>query len=85
MAHDRRRHRRSQRHASPAHPRYRQLLEDSAVLAIDGRQVPVASLDAIIRSKEIVDRPKDREALPELRELRDRHRELDPPDLGRHL
>jgi hypothetical protein len=63
--------------------RYQQLLEESAVLAIDGRQVPVASLDAIIRSKEIVDRPKDREALPELRELRDRHRELDPPDLGR--
>lgn len=63
--------------------RYRQLLEDSAVLAIDGRQVPVASLDAIIRSKEIVDRPKDREALPELRELRDRHRELGRPDLER--
>jgi hypothetical protein len=62
--------------------RYEQLLEDSAVLAIDGREIPVASLDAIIRSKEITDRPKDRDALPELRDLRQRRRELEPPDLG---
>lgn len=62
--------------------RYEQLLEDSAVLAIDGREIPVASLDAIIRSKEIADRPKDRDALPELRDLRERRRELEPPDLG---
>jgi hypothetical protein len=32
----------------------------------------VAALDDIIRSKEIADRPPDREALPELRQLRDR-------------
>jgi hypothetical protein len=62
--------------------RYELLLKDSAVLSIDGRQIPVASLEAIIRSKEIADRPKDREALPELRELRVRQLELAPPDLG---
>ena len=31
-----------------------------------------ADLDDIIRSKEVADRPPDREALPELRRLRDR-------------
>jgi hypothetical protein len=50
--------------------------------------VPVASLEDIIRDKEIGDRPKDRLALVELRQLSERERELgnarehDPPDLG---
>jgi hypothetical protein len=33
-------------------------------------RVLVASLDDVIRSKEIVNRPKDRDALEELRSLR---------------
>lgn len=37
----------------------------------DGVRVVVASLADVIRSKEAADRPKDREALPVLRELRD--------------
>jgi hypothetical protein len=65
--------------------RYDQLLEDAAVLEIDDRRVPVASLDAIIRSKEIAGRPKDHAALAELRDLRKRQLELDPPDLGHEL
>ena len=56
------------------------------MIQIDGHRIPVASLKDIIRSKEIADRPKDREALDELRALRDRHRETErqpePPDTG---
>lgn len=37
----------------------------------DGVVVLVASLDDLIRAKELADRPKDHEALPELRLLRD--------------
>lgn len=37
----------------------------------DGVVVVVASLDDLIRAKELADRPKDHEALPELRLLRD--------------
>ena len=40
-------------------------------------RIPVASLDDIIESKTRVNRAKDREALPELRELRRRQRETD--------
>jgi hypothetical protein len=36
---------------------------------VSGRAVRVADLQDIIRSKRIADRPKDREALPELEEL----------------
>jgi hypothetical protein len=36
---------------------------------VSGRVVRVANLQDIIRSKRIADRPKDREALPELEEL----------------
>jgi predicted nucleotidyltransferase len=69
--------------------RYDQLFEDASVLELGGVSVPVASLEDIIRSKEIADRPKDRLALVELRDLleqeRDRgtRREHDPPDLER--
>lgn len=51
--------------------RYEQLAEHATEIEVDGLRVSVASLDDIIRSKEIVDRPKDREALEELRSLRD--------------
>lgn len=50
--------------------RYEQLAEDAVNLEIDSFLVKVASLADIIRSKEIADRPKDREALEELRSLR---------------
>ena len=59
---------------------------EATVVEIDGQRPPVASLDDIIRSKEIADRPKDREALDELRTLRDRQRETgrwaEQPDAG---
>lgn len=51
--------------------RYEQLVEGATELEVDGLRVLVASLDDIIGSKQIVDRPKDREALEELRSLRD--------------
>ena len=51
--------------------RYEHLAEHATELEIDGLRILVASLDDIIRSKEVVDRPKDREALEELRTLRD--------------
>jgi hypothetical protein len=41
-----------------------------------GVLVTVASLADVIRSKEAADRPKDREALPVLRELLDRSRDV---------
>ena len=40
---------------------------------IGGLVVHVAGLDDIIAAKEYADRDKDREALPELRQLRDKH------------
>jgi predicted nucleotidyltransferase len=65
------------------HLRFEELLEraDSAVVA--GLVVRVASLDDIIASKAWAGRPKDREALPELRRLRamqDRDQESPPPE-----
>jgi predicted nucleotidyltransferase len=51
--------------------RYEQLAENAVELRIDQIRVLVASLADIIRSKEVVGRPKDREALDELRRLRD--------------
>lgn len=51
--------------------RYEQLVENATELHVDGLRILVASLDDIIRSKEVADRPKDREALDELRSLRD--------------
>ena len=50
--------------------RYQQLVENATELEVDGLRVLVASLDDIIRSKELAGRPKDREALAELRSLR---------------
>jgi len=51
--------------------RYERLLERAVPIPIDGVRVMVASLDDVIVSKETADRPSDREALPELRALRD--------------
>ena len=50
---------------------YEELVERSTVLRGAGFVIPAASLDDIIRAKERADRDKDREALPELRRLRD--------------
>ena len=51
--------------------RYSDLIEGASAMELDGRKVQVAALEAIIRSKEVIGRPKDREALPELYALRD--------------
>lgn len=51
--------------------RYEQLAENAIEVDVDGLRLLVASLDDIVRSKEVVDRPKDRMALEELRSLRD--------------
>ena len=51
--------------------RYEELRGRGAVITIGELEIPVAALEDIIRSKEIADRPVDREALPELRRLRD--------------
>ena len=48
---------------------YRQLNENAVIFDVGGQQVLIASLEDIIRSKEIADRPADRAALPELRRL----------------
>lgn len=48
---------------------YEELHQSAHTIEIDGTQVEVASLEDLIRSKEIADRPSDRQALPELRAL----------------
>jgi len=53
------------------HMSYRELVERASELNLDGIVLRVASLDDIIASKEWSNRPKDREALPELRSLRE--------------
>ena len=50
---------------------YNELLPTSTEIEVAGIVCRVASLDAVIRSKEAADRPKDRLVLPELRALRD--------------
>ena len=69
--------------------RFEQLADRASLLEVGGERVVVASLEDIIHSKEVSDRPKDREALGELRELwahqqgeRDLAREVEPPDFG---
>lgn len=54
--------------------RYEQLIVNATTIDVDGFRVAVASLADIIRSKEVADRPKDREALQELRLIEDRYR-----------
>ena len=53
---------------------YEELAERSSVLQGEGFVIHAASLEDIIRAKERADRPKDREALPELRAIRDARR-----------
>lgn len=53
------------------HLRYDELAARANSLGIHGIVVRVASLEDVIASKEWADRPKDHEALPELRKLRD--------------
>ena len=50
---------------------FEDLRRDAVVIDIAGLSVPVASLADVIRSKDAADRPKDRRALPRLRELLD--------------
>jgi len=57
--------------------RYDQLRENAIALEIGDATILVASLQDIIRSKEVADRPPDREALPELRTLVDAGPDLD--------
>ena len=66
-----RRHRHTAWHPPrrPLGPRpLRQLRENAILVEVGEHTVLVAALKDIIRSKEIADRPPDREALPELRE-----------------
>ncbi len=53
-----------------------ELRENAVTIEIGDATVLTASLKDIMRSKEIADRPPDREALPELREL-DEEPEID--------
>ena len=61
---------------------YDQLLPNSVRVVVGGYPVLVASLDDIIRSKELANRDKDHRSLPELRRFRDQQqqrRRTDPP------
>jgi hypothetical protein len=51
--------------------RYEELRGRGVVITVGQLEIPVAAPDDIIRSKEIANRQADREALPELRRLRD--------------
>jgi hypothetical protein len=51
---------------------YEELVKRSTVLRGDGFTIRAAALEDIIAAKERADRPKDREALPALRAIRDR-------------
>jgi hypothetical protein len=57
---------------------YEELALRATVLQGDGFVIPAAGLEDIIRAKERADRNKDREALPELRRLRDASAKSDP-------
>lgn len=50
---------------------YEELVQRASVLHGEGFVIHAAGLDDIIRAKERANRPKDREALPELRAIRD--------------
>jgi predicted nucleotidyltransferase len=58
---------------------YEELAGRATVLRGDGFGIRVAALEDIIRAKERADRAKDREALPELRALRDARADGNPP------
>ena len=58
---------------------YEELVVRATLLYGDGFTIKAASLEDIIRAKERADRTKDREALPELRALRDASASEDTP------
>lgn len=58
----------------PAGGGYAELLPGAEWVTVRGFPVLVASLDDIIRSKELADRAKDHESLAELRRFRDQQR-----------
>ncbi len=64
--------------------RYEHLRKHAVLLEIGETTVLVAALQDIVRSKEVADRPPDRDALPELRQLRDQttttHKDCHEPD-----
>lgn len=51
---------------------YADLMRDAVVMNVFGHEVRVASIDALIRSKRAVDRPKDREVIADLTFIRNR-------------
>ena len=55
---------------------YDELATRAVRFAVDGHEVLVADLGDIITSKETLNRPPDRDALPELRTLRDHQDEV---------
>jgi hypothetical protein len=50
---------------------YEELAQNAVIVSVAGMAVAVASLDDVIRSKEVADRPKDHATLPVLYGLRD--------------
>jgi hypothetical protein len=76
--------------------RYEDLVGDARALPYAGMRIRVASLNAIVASKEFANRPKDRDALPELHRLQKQMREarhghpstapsVEPPPHPHHL
>lgn len=61
--------------------RFEHLRQRASLVELGGASVMLAALGDIVRSKQISDRPSDREALPELQELLRRER----PDPARRL
>ena len=51
---------------------YGDLIRDAVVMNVVGQDVAVASIDALIRSKGAIDRPKDRDVIADLTFIRDR-------------
>jgi hypothetical protein len=64
--------------------RYEQLCERAVVVEAGGAKVLAASIEDIARSKEIANRPPDKEALPELRDLQARLKPEDDLDEERY-
>ncbi|MGI8940181.1 MAG: hypothetical protein ACR2JF_18585 [Iamia sp.] len=60
------------------HQTYMDLLDESVTQTFEHVRVRLVGLDHLIGSKEWADRPKDHDALPEIRRLRDRHLERGP-------
>jgi predicted nucleotidyltransferase len=51
---------------------YEALVERAGLVHVDNLSMLVASLDDVIVSKQVADRPKDHEALPELLQIAER-------------